>query len=107
MSKDQLASEVGSPSNPLGLNYSDLVEDEVWLSKFGAGSQHDRPANYSVDEWRDHLDTLGAIDVAKQEWIDYQARLREARSHTQSLPASPPVSQRLANMLLVSLGRIN
>ena len=89
MSKDQLASEVGSPSNPLGLNYSDLVEDEVWPSKSGAGSQHDRPANYSVEEWLDLVNTVGAIDVATQEWLDYQARLRDAKSHTQSLPTSP------------------
>ena len=89
MSKDQLASEVGSPSNPLGLNYSDLVEDEIWPSKSGAGSQHDRPANYSVEEWLDLVNTVGAIDVATQEWLDYQARLRDAKSHTQSLPTSP------------------
>ena len=95
MSKDQLASEVGSPSNPLGLNYSDLVEDEIWPSKSGAGSQHDRPANYSVEEWLDLVNTVGAIDVATQEWLDYQARLRDATSqslptsYTQSLPPSP------------------
>ena len=82
MSKDQLASEVSSPANQARLNYSDLVEDEIWLSDFDSRTLRNRPANYSDSEWQDHLDHLNAIDVAKQEWVNYQARLRDATGST-------------------------
>ena len=97
MSKDPLASEIGSRSNSQGLDYADLVEDEIWPPQSGTGPQYNRPANYSVKEWLDLMNTVGAIDVASQEYLDYQARSRGAtsrtqplsNSYTQSLPTSP------------------
>ena len=97
MSKDPLASEIDSRSNSRGLNYADLVEDEIWPPQSGTGPQYNRPANYSVEEWLDLMNTVGAIDVASQEYLDYQARSRGAtsrtqplsNSYTQSLPTSP------------------
>ena len=97
MSKDPLASEIDSRSNSRGLNYADLVEDEIWPPQSGTGPQYNRPANYSVEEWLDLMNTVGAIDVASQEYLDYLARSRSAtsrtqplsNSYTQSLPTSP------------------
>ena len=88
MSKDPLASEIGSRSNSQGLDYTGLVEDEIWDPQSGAGPQYNPPANYSVSEWLDLMNTVHAVDLASEEYLDYQARSRGATSRTQPLSNS-------------------
>ena len=111
MSRDRAASaQVNPPSAQGQPEYPSFMEDAIWTSSNNSRNLPDRPANYSVREWQEFSDHLGAIDMASQEWTRsrsgvsaHQQTLHWLLAHCLRLLT---MSQRPASMPLMSSGMI-